>query len=243
LTLKILDSLVVKGSSILDVGCGNGITSVAFALNGYKVIAVDPDPSTTVGTGAVKFLKEKLDLHSLEIITSFAEDVNLKEKYVDVVYCRQSMHHAFDLSSFVKNLSTFLKSGGHFITIRDHVIFDERDKQHFLDSHPLHKFYGGENGFTAIQYQDAFHAASLNIVQELKFFDSPINYFPLTSKVVEEWEREPLVVAQKLKQRLGVIGSNKFIYWLYTKIISDPKNLLDEKYYPGRMYSYIAQKK
>ena len=57
-TLMIIKSYQPNTSSILDIGCGNGISAINLALKGYNVTAVEPDKSKTVGAGAIKELKE-----------------------------------------------------------------------------------------------------------------------------------------------------------------------------------------
>ena len=53
-TLKIINKYAPRAKSILDIGCGNGISSINFALKNYHVAAVEPDSSNTVGAGAIK---------------------------------------------------------------------------------------------------------------------------------------------------------------------------------------------
>ena len=38
---------------VLDLGAGNGIASYAFAVSGWDVVAVEPDPSSLVGSSAI----------------------------------------------------------------------------------------------------------------------------------------------------------------------------------------------
>ena len=78
------------------------------------------------------------------------------------------MHHAQDLNKFIKESARVLKRGGHLFTIRDHVIFNESDKEWFFQNHPLHKFYGGENAYTAEEYRNAFQQAGLVIFKRIQ---------------------------------------------------------------------------
>src|SRR5947209_473204 len=82
-------------------------------------------------------------MDDITVHQSFAEDIGFGDEIFDIVYVRQAMHHAYDLEIFVKECARVLKKGGLFITIRDHVIRDEKDKAWFLEMHPLQKFYGG----------------------------------------------------------------------------------------------------
>ncbi len=48
--LKALDDLELYGRRVVDVGCGSGILSVAAALRGARVVAVDVDPDAVTVT-------------------------------------------------------------------------------------------------------------------------------------------------------------------------------------------------
>ena len=168
-TLNIIQNHVPKTKNLLDIGCGNGISAVNFALKGYSVTAVEPDESTTVGAGAIKILKEKLNLNKLEIFEDFAENIKFNDNTFDIVYVRQAMHHANNLNQFLKECVRVLKPNGLLLTIRDHVILNEDDKQWFLKEHVLHKYYNGENAFTAQDYKNAIEMAGAKILNELKY--------------------------------------------------------------------------
>lgn len=234
-TVNKIKKYAPNAKKILDIGSGNGITCVSFALEGYDVTTVEPDPSETIGAGAIRKLKEHYALENLNVYEAFAEEINFKDEEFDVVFARQCMHHAYDLEKFVSEMSRVLKKGGMFLTVRDHVIFNEKDKQWFLENHPLQKYYGGENAFTPEEYKNAITKSGLEIQEELRFFDSEINFFPETKKEIEN-RKIKILKSVKWRKILNFLPKTK------NKLVV--KKLLEiEKQIPGRMYSYIAIKK
>ena len=241
-TLLLIRQFAPQAKSILDIGSGNGISAISFALDGYKITVSEPDPSDTIGAGAIRKLIREYDIKDMEVHEEFAENINFSGKLFDLIYVRQAMHHAYDLNLFVKNLATLLKPGGCLLTIRDHVIFDEKDKEKFLEAHPLHKFYGGENAFTATQYRDALTGAGLHILKELRYYDSVINYFPVTKEgLINEKKKLLSALKSALKSKIGLLADIPFVFNIYQR-----KNRANweknESSIPGRMYSYIAKK-
>tara|TARA_R110002124_G_scaffold34400_4_gene113008 strand:- start:72 stop:929 length:858 start_codon:yes stop_codon:yes gene_type:complete len=240
-TLSIIETYSPNAKTILDIGCGNGVSTVNFAQLGYKVTAVEPDSSNTVGAGAIRILKKKLGLINIEVFEDFAENIQFEDNSFDVVYVRQAMHHANHLNNFIKECVRVLKPSGILLTVRDHVIFDEADRQWFLNSHPLQKFYGGENAFTPNEYKEAFKKAGTNIIKELKYYDSVINYFPTTESDLKKQEQNKIAKQKKkLQDKINILAKIPLSWWLYKRISGFVP--LDEKVIPGRMYSYITQK-
>jgi ubiquinone/menaquinone biosynthesis C-methylase UbiE len=245
-TMRLIRSKQTGKLAILDVGAGNGIATINFALEGYTVTALEPDKSETVGAVAIRTLAQRMNLENVLVIECYAEEISMPDCSFDLVYVRQAMHHAYDLKAFVKELARVLKPGGMLLTVRDHVIYDETDKQLFLNSHPLHKFYGGENAFTAKEYKIALLEAGLSIKKELKFFDSVINYFPLTKNdILKICKEEKERMFRALKRKISYLAYLPPLLTLYLikNGKSGMKNLLNEKIFPGRIYSYIALKK
>jgi SAM-dependent methyltransferase len=176
-------------------------------------------------------------------MTTTAEELELNGPMFDLVYCRQAMHHADDLPMFVKNITHYLRTGGVLLTIRDHVIYNNEDKEKFLAEHPLQKFYHGENAFRREEYLEAFIGAGLMPKLELRFFDSEINYFPLNlSELTSRAEAEEQAIRKKLGAKLGGLARLIPAYFFYKTFIFDPRSITHEKFFSGRMYSFLSIK-
>lgn len=243
-TLKIVKAYSGEAKKILDIGSGNGISAVSFALNGYEVTAVEPDPSETVGCGAIEFLKKEYGLANLRVIKSFGEKLPFDDATFDVVYIRQAMHHAASLQSFIREAARVLKTGGLLLTVRDHVIYGMKDKALFLETHPLQKFYGGENAFQPEEYESAMSDAGLRVVKRLKYYDSVINYFPSGQKEVEN---APKIMKENFRLSMQKRFGSWVFYFPFLQLLELISRLVngkwtDERRVPGRMNSFIALK-
>jgi ubiquinone/menaquinone biosynthesis C-methylase UbiE len=245
-TLRLIRQFDPSAKTILEIGAGNGIAAVNFALLKFLVTAVEPDASDTVGAGAINKLIRYYQLNNINVIQGFAEEIGFPDGSFDVVYIRQAMHHAYDLKKFIGESARVVKTGGIVFTVRDHVIFDKADKEWFLEMHPLHKYYGGENAFTADEYKAAMMEAGLEIVREFKYYDNVINYFP-----VREEELERLILTKKkhlkaqLRTKISLLAEIPPVFSLYKMKNGYNSRLkfLNEREIPGRLYSYIARKK
>jgi ubiquinone/menaquinone biosynthesis C-methylase UbiE len=243
-TLKIIRNYSPSANTILEIGAGNGIAAINFALAGYRVTVVEPDESPTVGAQAIQQLVEHYDLKNVTVHQNYAEEIGFEDEAFDIVYIRQAMHHAYDLQKFIAESARVIKKGGFLMTVRDHVILDENDKKWFLEIHPLHKFYGGENAFTAEEYKSAMRAAGLTILKELKFYDSIINYFPIdiSGRRLNSLEYDKQM-KQALRKKISILAELPFVLDLYKlKNAGKMQEVEDESKIAGRMYSYIAKK-
>lgn len=232
---KGIRSLINIGpSQALDLGAGRGIASYALAKDGWKVHAVEPDPSNLVGAGAIEQLANSNNL-PIKISKGFGEEINCQSMSVDLVFARQVLHHANDLDKLCAELYRVLKPGGQFIAVRDHVINSHADLQSFYDRHPLHNLYGGEHAYTEKEYINALTKAGFRVNKVLRSFDSVINFAPYT----EETLKDALIT--KLNQMpvirlLGGLLNNRWIYRTLLKLLSTFDNR------PGRLYSFVCIK-
>lgn len=244
-TMKLIKAYAPNAKTILDIGAGNGISTIAFARKGYAVTAAEPDPSNTVGCGAIAFLVNNYQLGNVNTVQSYGEDLPFEDESFDIVYARQAMHHAAHLQGFINEAARVLKKGGLLLTVRDHVIFNSSDKAVFLQTHPLQKFYGGENAFTPEEYSGAMKQAGLQVERQLKYFDSPINFFPENEEDIKKFpEKQRYNFRQSLQKRFGswtVIFPFLQLSEMYSRFKNGGWN--DEKRVPGRMHSYVAKKK
>lgn len=244
-TLALLKQHRPEAKVIADIGSGNGISTLAFALEGFTVFSIEPDPSLTIGAGAIRQLVTHYRLDkTVTVSEKYGEATGLANGQVDVVYIRQAMHHAHRLQEMISECYRILRPGGLLFTVRDHVVFDEQDKAWFLEAHPLHKFYGGENAFAEAEYRGAMHTAGFEILKMFRYYESVINYFPMT---VEEAKnlgaRKQQEILKPLKKRIGFLADIPFIrewYKRYRKF--KVASVYDEREVPGRLYSFIAQK-
>lgn len=237
-TLSFINQFHPQANSLLDIGAGNGISSISFALDSFTITAVEPDPSSTVGSNAIRYLSRYYNLPTIQIIESYAEKLPFPDETFDIVYARQAMHHAQNLNSFVAEAYRVLKKGGLFFTVRDHVTNTPTEKEAFLKAHPLQKFYGGENAFSKAEYISTFESNNFELLLKLAHFDSIINFAPKTEQEVYDADTK---LKTDFKEKIPFLSTFLFpLYKLYTLIRYGKIN--DESNIPGRLYSFIARK-
>ncbi len=218
----------------LDLGAGRGIASYALTKEGWDVLAVEPDPSSLVGAGAIESLARSENL-AIRVASDFGEKIKCESASLDLVFARQVLHHANNLNALCAEVFRVLKPGGTFIGVRDHVISSQEDLPAFLDSHPLHNLYGGENAYEVSQYLSAMKAAGFEIKKVLRSFDSVINYAPYAEASLKA----------ELKSRLSRLPVLGFFNWLLDiqwvfKLTLKLLSQFDRR--PGRLYSFVCIK-
>ncbi|MBK8021790.1 MAG: class I SAM-dependent methyltransferase [Chloroflexi bacterium] len=235
-TLRLLPS---KPARALDLGAGRGISSYGLARAGWQVIALEPDPSPLVGSGAIRTLAAQTGL-LIDVIEEYGERLPIDADSLDLVYGRQVLHHARDLPQLCHEVARVLKPGGVFVAVREHVISRKDDLPAFLESHALHKFYGGENAFLLSEYRQAILDSGLKIERQLGPLENPVNYFPMTR---QEWQQ---ACASPLPRLLGESASNLLLSEdnpfgrSLLALLSHVKTRLSNA--PGRLYSFVARK-
>ncbi len=167
------------GRTLLDVGAGNGIASFGFMHDGWKVTALEPDPSNEVGAGAIEQLAEASGL-PIRIVREVGEQLPFPDQEFAAVHVRQVLHHLSDLNAGVKEMARVLIPGGLLLATREHVADNDTERADFLRSHPLHSLYQGENAYPKDTYLQAFTKANLKVIHIWSPLSSVLNYHPGT---------------------------------------------------------------
>lgn len=220
--------------SVLDLGAGRGISSYAFAREGCVVTALEPNPSEIVGSGAIRSLAKTTGM-DIRVFEQWGESLPFPDGSFDIVYGRAVLHHAKNLGAFCSEAARVLKPGGIFFASREHVISRKEDLSIFLDSHPLHKLYGGENAFLFMEYTEAIRSSGLRLKSKLGPFDSPVNYAPTTMIELREilCRSVRIKAVSNLACKVLRIRALFYCYLKYLTVTSD---------IPGRLYTFLAVK-
>lgn len=226
--------LPAQPGDALDVGAGNGILSYALARAGWKVVALEPDPGEFVGAAAIRQIArdEQLDIR---VVQETCEGLSLPDKSFDLIVARQVFHHAGELDEFCRQLYRVLRPGGLILTFRDHVVDNDQQLQQFLQRHPLHRLYGGENAYAEKRYQGALTQAGFQIVKVYRHLDSPINFAPQTYA--------------SLRARLVATAGKVGLGWLVQAWTADPARLRwllttvgNWSRFPGRHVAFLGKR-
>lgn len=212
-----------KRGTALDLGAGRGISSYALARDGWRVNALEPNPSNMMGTGAIRALAQEANL-DIRVEQEWGESLPYPYATFDLVHGRQVMHHARNLKQLCQEAARVLKPGGIFIATREHVISRPEDLPAFLATHPLHKLYGGECAYLLDEYLGAIRDSGLQLTKVLNPYQSDINLFPQTTRDMK------IYLANRLHCPSLMIP-DFMLHWMGEK-----NNM------PGRLYTFIARK-
>jgi SAM-dependent methyltransferase len=191
------------------------------AQDGWRVTALEPDPSVLVGSGAIREIAASTGL-SIEVLEAEGEHMPLESGSFDLVVARQALHHAANLTLLAREIRRVLRPGGTLVALRDHVLVDRADLAHFLDSHPLHRYYGGENAYTLDEYVTALAHAGFKLTEVFGPTGSDITCFPQSLEDVRG------LVAK----RLGISPA-----WLPNAIVGAIGHFRSA---PGAPYAFVA---
>lgn len=229
-TLRLLPTLT--GLTVVDLGAGTGLASQALAMAGAgQVLAIEPELSEVVGLGALAPAAAGLRIAP---VASLGGGLPIRSATVDVVYCRQVLHHIPDLEDSLLECARVLRPGGWFVATREHVVNDARQLEVFLANHPVHQLAGGENAWSLDTYRRAILGADLEMRLELGPWDSVVNAYP-TVNSSDELRRAPeLILARRGGVLLGKFGTVPGVSNLVWRWLRRRK--------AGRLYSFVACK-
>lgn len=218
---------------VLDLGAGSGFASVAFARNGFMVIAVDESDCIEFGTQSLSSLVERQNLRNIRVLHACGEKLPLPDASIDLVYSRQVLHHVQNLQLVAREVGRVLRPGGVWIATREHVVSDAAQLEEFLSQHPIHALCSNEHAYTLAEYVESISSA-LVVRKILGPYDSAINHYPIANCEIQDWLTAGL-------QRCfgdfigGKLSETRIVQELYRRRLSRACVI------PGRMYSFISQ--
>ena len=229
----------VKLGKVLDFGAGRGIASLALAKMGYEVYAFDGNSGNNAGLNSIKQLIKKLNL-KINLCKGNFDRLPFDDNFFDLVYSRQSLHHAPNITISCLEICRVLKKKSFFITVKDHVIDRIEDKKIFLKNHPLHKYTRDENAHLLSDYLNAFENSGFKILKTFKTYSSPLNYCPNNIESILLHYTKSKFLIRKDWFKIIIKKNNiisKFIKLILIFLINARNRT------PGRPYSIILKKK
>ncbi|MFH1559939.1 MAG: class I SAM-dependent methyltransferase [Chloroflexota bacterium] len=99
----------VRGSRILDLGCGEGGVAIAIALRGGEVTALDASPAR------IERMKVWASEHGVDVkgVAADALENGLPGGHFDIIVCNDFMEHIDRPQALAYEIDRLLKDGGH----------------------------------------------------------------------------------------------------------------------------------
>jgi len=108
--LDILSKYLSKGSTVLDLGCGNGLHLMSVADKISHGIGVDFSQRFIDHANSIKFSKK---LENLNFITSSFDDICIESSSVDLIYSFSALYYVLEnIEKVFEELVRVLKIGG-----------------------------------------------------------------------------------------------------------------------------------
>lgn len=132
--LKLLGN--VKGKRILELGCGGGQCSIAFAKKGAKCIGIDiSQEQLKFAEGLARKNKVKVNF----IKGSFQNLSKIKSHSQDIVFSSFALQYAPNLDRVFKETYRVLKKNGIFVFSLDHPFYDTLSHKTFKIEYSYYK--------------------------------------------------------------------------------------------------------
>jgi len=118
-----------KGGPVVDIGCGAGHTTFAFAPVCERVVAVDPTPEML---RIVDRESKAYGLNNVETLLATAESMPLNSGSFEGATCRLAAHHFLNTNAFLVETARVLRPGGWLLLV-DTIGIEDPEADEELD--------------------------------------------------------------------------------------------------------------
>jgi SAM-dependent methyltransferase len=166
------------GQHILDIACGNGLTSRRLAALGARVTAFDFSANLIERAKARENPNSLIAYHLIDA-TSEKELLSLGEEIFDAALSNMALFDMADIETLFQTLPKLLKPGGTFVFSLTHPAFNNSSSVHVME-----EFDDGEiktiYSVKISRYMTSYHAQGLALRGQPKpqmYFARPLQYY------------------------------------------------------------------
>jgi SAM-dependent methyltransferase len=163
---------------ILDIACGNGLTSRRLAALGAQVTAFDFSANLIEKAGARENPNSHITYHLIDA-TNAEELLTLGEETFDAALSNMALFDMADIEPLFQTLPKLLKPNGIFVFSLTHPAFNNASSMHVME-----EFDDGEiktvYSVKISRYMSSYHAQGLALRGQPKpqmYFERPLHYY------------------------------------------------------------------
>lgn len=170
---------VQAGSRILDIACGNGLTSRRLAARGANVTAFDFSTELIKLANSRPNPDSRITYHVIDA-TDESALLTLGEDAFDSALCNMALFDMADIEPLYHNLPKLLKPNGVFVFSLMHPAFNNASTVHIVEEVDHEGEIKTVYSVRTSRYMTPYHAKGLALRDQPKphmYFERPLQYY------------------------------------------------------------------
>lgn len=181
-TVPPLSAKPLAGQNILDIACGNGLTSRRLATLGAQVTAFDFSANLIEKAKARSANYREASLITYHVIDATDEQqlLSLGEGTFDSALSNMALFDIADIETLLRTLPKLLKPGGVFVFSLTHPAFNNASSMHVAEEMDLEGEIKTVFSVKISRYMTPYHAKGLALRGQPKpqmYFERPLQYY------------------------------------------------------------------
>src|SRR5919108_6057261 len=167
------------GQHILDIACGNGLTSRRLAALGAQVTAFDFSANLIEKARSRPNLQSLISYHVIDA-TNEQQLLSLGEHKFHSALSNMALFDIADLEPFFRTLPKLLKPNGIFVFSLTHPAFNNASSMHVAEEIDLEGKIRTVYSVKISRYMSSYHAKGLALRGQPKpqmYFERPLHYY------------------------------------------------------------------